>query len=93
MKGKQMSNLATITVKQSDEYQNLATLASVTFTAGTTYVIQVSGEVIVCEKATKPTTGGFYVTNDEPFEFVAASDPLWIKNLQKNVPAIVNIAD
>ena len=88
-----MSNLATISVAPNVEYQNLATLASVTFTSGTTYVIQISGNVLVSEKATKPTEGGFYIHDDRPFEFVAGSDPLWIKNLREFDSAIVNIAD
>ena len=88
-----MSNLATVSVNPGTEYINLATLASVTFTAGTTYVIQISGEVLVSEKSTKPTEGGFYIHDDRPFEFVAGSDPLWIKNLREFNAAIVNIAD
>ena len=89
-----MTNLATISVEPSTEYQNLATLASVTFTAGTTYVIQIKGNVLVSETASKPTElGGFHIYNEEPFEFVAASNPLWIRNLDQYEDAIVNIAD
>lgn len=74
-----MSNLATITLQPNAEYQDLATLAGITFTEGTKYTIQVEGDVKLCESATKPTTGGFRINFNDPFEFEAGTDPLWVK--------------
>lgn len=89
-----MTNLATISVEPSTEYQNLGTLAGVTFTSGNTYVIQIKGDVLVCEANAKPTTlTGFHIFKEMPFEFVAGSNPLWIRNLREYDSAIVNIAD
>lgn len=91
-----MSNLKTVSVAPSTEYQNLATLAGITFVSGTTYSIQVEGDVMVCESATKPTEPterGTHVFWPQPFIFDAGSDPLWVKNLREFENAIINISD
>lgn len=94
-----MSNLATVTIQPDDEYQDLAELAGITFTEGKKYTLQVEGDVRLCEKDTKPTSGGFHIMSSEPFEYEAGSDTLWVKNLKQktlypaDVDAIINIAD
>lgn len=88
-----MSNLATVTIEPNDEYLNLATLAEITFEEGTKYTLQVEGDVMLCEKDTKPTSGGFHIMSNEPFEYEAGSDPLWVKNLRQYDVASINIAD
>lgn len=94
-----MSNLATVTLQPNEEYQDLAELADITFTEGTKYTLQVEGDVMLCEKDTKPTSGGFHIMSSEPFEYEAGSDTLWVKNLKQktlypsDVDAIINIAD
>ena len=88
-----MSELATITLQPNAEYQNLATLAGVTFTEGTKYTLQVEGDIKLCEKATKPTAGGFRVNFNYPFEFEAGSDPLWVKAYSTIKSNTIVIAD
>lgn len=88
-----MSNLATINIQNVDEYENLATLASVTFVSGNKYTIQVNGDVILCESATKPDKSGFRINFNYPFEYEAGDDPLWIKAFTKLKNNIVTIAD
>lgn len=88
-----MSNLATVTLQSNTEYTNLATLASITFTQGEVYTLQIDGDVMICEKATKPTAGGFRINYNYPFQFEAGTDALWVKNVGKNADSIINIAD
>jgi hypothetical protein len=89
-----MSNLATVSVNPGTEYINLATLAGITFTVATTYTLQIDGDVLICEKGSKPTElSGFHINTLEPFEFVAGSDGLWVRNLREYETAIINIAD
>lgn len=85
-------NLAFITVNPNDDYQDLETLSGVTFTADKTYVLQVNGQLLICEAENKPTKGGFYKTNAEPFQWIATGGKLWVKSLQDGVSTI-NIAD
>ena len=81
-----MANLATITVKTNGEYADLATLASVTFTSGNKYQIQVQNLAYLREG----TNGkGFLITSDKPFTYVAGSDDLYIKTDY----AVVNIGE
>lgn len=88
-----MSNLATVTIQPNEEYQDLATLADITFTEGTKYTLQVEGDVMLCEKDTKPTSGGFHIMSSEPFEYEAGSDTLWVKVVRQFATATINIAD
>lgn len=88
-----MSNIAYVTINPNNEYQNLATLAQTTFVSGTTYTLQVDGDVMLCESSTKPTQGGFHVTWAEPFQFEAGNDSLWVKNARQYDTAYINIAE
>ena len=88
-----MSNLACINIEPNTEYQNLATLAEVTFVSGTIYTIQVDGDVLLCEAASKPTKGGFHIFTQDPIQFEAGSDALWVKNLRQFESASINIAE
>lgn len=94
-----MSNLATVTLQPDDEYQDLSELAGITFVEGKKYTLQVEGDVRLCEKDTKPTSGGTRVNFIYPFEYEASSDTLWVKNLKQktlypaDVDATINIAD
>ena len=83
-----MANLATITVKTNGEYSDLATLASVTFTSGNDYQIQVQFQKPVYMR--EGSTGdGFIVPDVKPFTWKCKGDTLYIKADY----AVVNIAD
>lgn len=88
-----MSDLGTVTVQPSTEYQDLGALAGVTFASGTTYTLQVEGDVKLCEKATKPTSGGFHINFNEPFQFEASGDTLWVKAYSTIKSNTITIAD
>lgn len=88
-----MSNLAYIEVEPNTEYQNIETLGSISLTSGTTYTIQVTGDVIISEAENKPTVGGFHINNTEPFLYEAGTDTLWVKNLREFESAFINIAN
>lgn len=81
-----MANLYSGSISAST-YQTLASLTSLTFTGGTTYVIQIQNSAYIREG----TTGeGFLVSSIEPFEWTAGADDLYIKTLSEQ--CIVNIA-
>lgn len=88
-----MSNVKYIEVTPNTDYQNIATLGSISFTNGKTYTLQVEGDVMLCEAASKPEKGGFHINTNEPFQFEAGTDALWVKNLREFNSAYVNIAD
>lgn len=82
-----MANLWTGTVKSSDAYVTLASVSELTFTEGSKYVIQIQNPAWIREGE---DGAGFYVFNDEPFEYTAGSDDLYIKTVTQ---CIVNIAE
>lgn len=82
-----MANLATIEVKTAGDYESLATLASITFTADNSYTIQVQSQA-PCYLREGSTGDGFLIVNSVPFTYVAGADTLYIKADY----AIVNIA-
>lgn len=86
-----MANLWTGTVDTQGEYENLATLASISFTADTTYTIQShQGNYYLREGETGE---GFLLTNLEKVQYTAGVDDLYIKTLDGIAgPAIINIA-
>ena len=88
-----MSNIGYVKVEPSDECQDLAALANITFTPESMYEIQVIGEVMLCESANQPTEGGFFIKSGTSVVYEAGSDTLWVKNLRNFESAIVNIAD
>lgn len=81
-----MANLWTGTVKSSDAYVTLASVSELTFTEGNTYVIQIQNPAWVREGSTGL---GFYVSGDDPFEYTAGADDLYIKTVNQ---CVVNIA-
>ena len=83
-----MANLATITVQTAGEYEDLATLADVTFTNGNDYQIQVQFQKPVWVR--EGSIGeGFIVPSIEPFTLKYKGDTLYI-NAEY---AIVNISE
>lgn len=87
-----MANVKTLTVDTQGEYENLATLASITFTADTTYVIQpLTGECFLREG----TDGdGFIIQPKEKVQYTAGVDDLYIKTLPLYSGRVrINIAD
>lgn len=88
-----MSNEAFVTVQPDTDYQNLATLASITLTEGDTYTLQlVRGDIMIQEAGSKPSSGGFHINFNIPFQFTAGTDALWVKNLREFEEAVINIA-
>ena len=88
-----MSNIGEVSIPASSDYQDLATLLDETFVASTTYTIQATGDIKVCEAATKPTSGGFLIPAGKPFQFTYTSDSLWVKKLIKDAAVKINVAD
>ena len=83
-----MANLATIEVKTAGDYEDLATLADVTFSSGNKYQIQVQFQKPVYLR--EGSVGdGFIVPNCDPFTWECQGDTLYIKADY----AIVNIAE
>ena len=83
-----MANLATIEVKTGGEYEDLATLADVTFTSGNEYQIQVQFQKPVYLR--EGSLGdGFLVPDIKPTTWKCQGDTLYIKAEY----AVVNIAE
>lgn len=83
-----MANLATLEVKTAGDYEDLATLASVTFTADTSYTIQIQSQKPAYLREGSDGDG-FLITSANPFTYTAGADTLYIKADY----AVVNIAD
>ena len=88
-----MSNIKNATIPASSDYQDLATVIDEILVANTTYTIQATGDIIVCEASTKPTNGGFYIPAKKAFQFTYTSDSLWVKKLIKDAVIKINVAD
>lgn len=87
-------NIAFITIKPNVDYQNLATLAGITFTKGDRYILQVvEGDGLWIQEALfQPTEGGFTITQGEKNEYIADGGALWVKNRSSEVDVKLNIA-
>lgn len=88
-----MSEIGSISLQPTDEFQDLAELLNTTFTEGKTYTIQVEGEVMFSEKDTKPTKGCFRINFNYPFDYIAGTDKLWVKavsNIKSNRIAVAD---
>ena len=83
-------NLATVTITSGD-YENLATEASITFTQGNSYVLQALDPIVVCEASSEPTSGGFYILDQKPFQYTAGTGNLYVKAITGK--ATINIAE
>lgn len=81
-----MANLATIEVNTAGQYSDLATLASVTFTADNVYCLQIQTNKAYLREGDDGE--GFLVTSPKPIQYTAGTDTLYIKTDY----AIVNIA-
>lgn len=90
-----MANIKTITVEPNTEFQNLATVAGVTFTNGTSYQLQIRGDVYLCESASKPddrADEGYRIVNDT-WTFDCKGVNLWFRNYGQYEEAVINIGD
>lgn len=88
-----MSNLGEVSIPASSDYQDVETLLNESFVASTTYTLQATGDIKVCEATTKPTEGGFVVPAGKVFQFTYSSDGLWVKKLIKDAVVKLNVAD
>ena len=88
-----MSNIKEVVIPASNDYQDLETLLDESFVASTTYTIQATGDIKVCEAASKPTSGGFVIPAYKPFQFTYSSDGLWVKKAIKDAAVKINVAD
>lgn len=86
-----MANLWYGSIKTDGDYATLASISGVTFTADKTYTIQVKGKCYLCEKSSKPTSGGFLVTEGMPVQYTAGTGSLYVKNISDF--CTINIAD
>jgi predicted outer membrane repeat protein len=89
-----MANLAKFTVQPSTGYQNVETLADISFTNNTTYVLQVvNGGAVLCESTTEPTDEGFVVENKMPIQYTHTSgNSLWVRCVSQFQEVSINIA-
>lgn len=87
-------NIAFVTVKPSVAYQDVSALAGTIFLDGSKYVLEVveGNGLWIQESQTQPTEGGFTIENGEKTLYVAAGDPLWVKNRSSEVDVKLNIA-
>lgn len=88
-----MANEAYVEVKPNTAYQNLATLAQISLSQGSTYTIQVTGDVMIIEADSTPTEGGFHINFPIPFQYTAGTGNLYVKNLREYESAFINIAE
>lgn len=88
-----MSNLGTWTASTGSIYKKLSDITGITFTEGTTYLIQIQNACYVCESATQPeadSSTGFLITYPERFTYTPSGGDLYIRSL--NTVNIINIA-
>ena len=89
--------MAFISIEPNDDFQELGTLASVTFTEGTSYVMQTFGGdgLRMIEASSKPTDadGGYVVYPTEKFQYTATSKTLYVKTLSKTLPTAIYIPE
>ncbi|MCR5266799.1 MAG: hypothetical protein K6E29_09455 [Cyanobacteria bacterium RUI128] len=86
-----MSNLGYGTLSTTDDYVDIETELSISFTDNTVYQIQIKNPAFVCEATNKPTEGGFEM-GEEPFQYVHNGEKLWIKAKRTYLPVTVNVA-
>ena len=88
-------NLAFVTIKPNTAYQSLATLSEISFSADTTYVMQVvqGNGLRILEAADVPTKGGFVVFPGEKFQYTAGAGTLYVQNVSNEIDTILNIAE
>lgn len=90
-----MANLGTFELDPNDEYQDLSTATNISFTKGTSYRIQVEGDVLLCENSTKPdikNNRGHRIINDT-WIFDYDGTALWYKTYRNTAPVIINISE
>lgn len=85
-----MANLGFFAINTEGEYTKLSELTGLTLASGTTYLMQVQGACYLCESATKPTKGGFYINKTEPFSYTAGNADLWVSTI---FSSHINIAE
>lgn len=85
-----MANLWYGTIQTDGEYETLSSISGQTFTEGTTYTIQVKGECFLCESSSKPTSGGFLISDGRPVQYTAGTGDLYVKDV--SVSCTLNIA-
>lgn len=85
-----MANLGFFAINTEGEYVKLSEETGLTLTSGTTYTMQVQGACYLCESATKPTKGGFYINKTEPFSYTAGNADLWVSTI---FSSHINIAE
>lgn len=90
-----MANLGTFTLEPNTEFQNLATVTGVTFTNGTTYQLQIRGDIYLCESVNQPDDRGdegFRIVNDT-WSFDCKGVDLWFRNFSQEQDVVINIGD
>lgn len=83
-----MANLYSGSIDTNNTYKTLAEVTDLTFTEGTKYVIQIQNPAYIREGSTGK---GFLIDSNNPFEYTAGDDDLYIKTEFRQ--CIVNIAD
>lgn len=83
-----MANLKTVTINTNGEYQNLATLAGITFVQKENYAIQIQNPAWLREG----TDGkGFLFNSDKGYTWKCTGEDLYIRT--EYMPAVINIAE
>ena len=86
-----MANIWYGSIKTDGEYVTLASISSKTFTASKTYTIQVKGKCYLIEASSKPTSGGFLVTEGMPVQYTKGTGDLYVRNVSEF--CTINIAE
>lgn len=87
-----MANIGSGKITGTGDYVNLETELSLSLVTDTTYSVQIQGEALFCESATKPTSGGVYWRTLRPFGYKKESAYLWIK-INEGETVSINISE
>lgn len=87
-----MANLGYAKIDTKGEYQKVSDLLNIQFVDGKRYSIQILNYATIIIAATKPTAGGFYIGNSNPFEYIHKSGAdLYIKSSE--IGTTINISE
>lgn len=90
-----MANLGSFRIITDNEWVDFETATSLTFTDGTTYMMQTGDICALCIKATKPDDNelGFVIDFTQPFGYLHDDTlTLWIKTYDRQ-HADINVAE
>lgn len=89
-----MANLGTFELNPTEDYIDLSEATGISFISGKTYILQIYGDIILCENDTKPTKkfDGKRIIDDER-DFDCDGTTLWYKTFRNTEKVLINISD